>query len=57
MAEPVAEGRTAALRLPGLADLPGKVVRGGEDLSLRFDWEPEAAPAGLVERLRHLAAA
>ena len=57
MEQPVPEGRSVALRLPGLADLAGKVVRGGEDISLRFDWEPDAAPAGLVERLRHLAAA
>jgi methyl-accepting chemotaxis protein len=55
--EAVAEGRSVVLRLPGLPELPGQVIRGGELVSLRFDWEPDAAPMELQDRVRQLLAA
>ena len=50
-------GAEIALRLPGMPDLPGRVMRGGTNVGLKFDWEPEQAPAALAERLRLMAAA
>jgi methyl-accepting chemotaxis protein len=50
-------GCEAALRLPGLPDLAGRVVDGGTEVSLQFAWPPDAAPLALRERLGQLAAA
>jgi hypothetical protein len=56
-AETLAEGCSVVLLLTGLPELAARVVRGGELASLRFEWEPEAAPAELQQRLRQSAAA
>jgi hypothetical protein len=47
----LAAGCGVVLRLPGLPELPGHVLDGGEEVSLRFGWEPDAAPVALRERL------
>jgi len=53
----LAAGCGAVLRLPGLPELPGHVLDGGEEVSLHFGWEPDAAPVALRERLGQPAAA
>ncbi len=55
--ETLAEGSSVVLILAGLPELPAQILRGGELVSLRFEWAPEAAPAELQQRLRQLAAA
>jgi hypothetical protein len=45
------------LRLTGLPDLPAKVLNGGEEAGLRFDWDADAAPAELQAWLGRQAAA
>ncbi len=55
--EPVAENTNVVLRLPRLPDLPGHVIGSGLDVGMQFDWEPNAAPEALVERLKLAAAA
>ena len=57
IAEALVEGQQVILRMAGLPDLPGWMLESGEEASLRFDWAAEDAPAGLLERLRTLAAA
>jgi methyl-accepting chemotaxis protein len=52
-----AEGASVALRLPGLPDLTGKVLHAGREISIRFAWEPDRAPAELREWLSRKAAA
>jgi methyl-accepting chemotaxis protein len=47
----LAAGCGVVLRLAGLPELPGHVLDGGAEVSLRFDWEPDAAPVALRERL------
>ncbi|MGD0104846.1 MAG: PilZ domain-containing protein [Rhodopila sp.] len=41
--EKIAAGSSAALRLPGLPDLPGQLLRDGPETSLRFPREADAA--------------
>jgi len=55
--ETVAAGCSLVLRLPGLQDLPGQVLDGGREFSMRFAWEPAAAPAALRDLLNRQAAA
>jgi methyl-accepting chemotaxis protein len=53
----LAAGRAVVLRLAGLPDLPGQVLDGGTEVSLRFAWASDAAPPALRARLGQLAAA
>jgi methyl-accepting chemotaxis protein len=55
--EPLTEGCSVTLRLPGLPELPAQVLQGGMEGGLRFTWEPEDAPAELCKRIDQLAAA
>jgi methyl-accepting chemotaxis protein len=55
--EALSVGTAVALRLPGLTDLPARVVTGGKEAGLNFDWEPSEAPAALTERIGQLTAA
>ena len=50
-------GCSVTLRLAGLPDLPGKVLNGGEEAGLRFEWDADSAPAELHAWLGRQAAA
>ncbi len=54
---PLQDGAEVALRLPGLPDLPGRILRSGTNVGVKFDWAPENAPSALAERLRLMSAA
>jgi methyl-accepting chemotaxis protein len=54
--EMLAAGSSIILRLAGLPDLPGQTVKSGEEVGVRFGWQPEAAPAALRARLQPAAA-
>jgi methyl-accepting chemotaxis protein len=45
------------LRLPGLPELPGQMLDGGEEFSLQFGWDAETAPPELRAWLGQRAAA
>ena len=53
----LAMGDSVILRLPGLPELPGQMLSAGEEASLQFGWEPDAAPTALCEWLGQRAAA
>ena len=53
----LAEGANVSLRLPDLPDLPGVILAGGHEVSLRFAWPPDAAPPELRAWLGRRAAA
>jgi methyl-accepting chemotaxis protein len=53
----LAVGASVVLVLPGLPELPGRIVTSGQDTRVQFDWAPDAAPAALRERVDQLAAA
>jgi methyl-accepting chemotaxis protein len=55
--QPVDPGAAVVLRLPGLPDLPGRIVLGGLATGLRFDWPAPDAPPELRARLSQLEAA
>jgi hypothetical protein len=57
VAQTLAEGCDIILRLPGLPDLPGRVVKVGEETGISFAWDPSAAPAALTGWLEQRAAA
>ncbi len=48
----LAAGTTVILRLGGLPDLKGTILRDGQEASIRFAWESAAAPQALVEWIR-----
>ena len=43
----LAAGSSAALRLPGLPDLPGQILHDGPETSLQFPWDAESPPPEL----------
>ncbi len=49
-------GTQVTLSLSGLPDLPGSILQDGKETSLRFAWEPDAAPAPLRDLLDRKAA-
>ncbi len=51
VAEHLQVGAAVTLRLAGLSDLPGDVVKAGEEAGLHFNWDSDGAPAALVARL------
>jgi methyl-accepting chemotaxis protein len=55
--EPLVGGTRLVLRLPGLPELPGEVLKGGKDVSLRFIWPGNEPSPALLDRLRQLEAA
>jgi methyl-accepting chemotaxis protein len=57
VAQTLAAGCSVILRLPGLPEMPGQVLDGGEEVSLRFGWELDAAPVELREWVGRRAAA
>jgi methyl-accepting chemotaxis protein len=57
VAQTLEAGGNVILRLPGLPELAGQVLDGGEEVSLRFGWEPDAVPVALCEWLGQRAAA
>ena len=57
VAETLAEGHDVVLLLPGMPELPGRIVSGGKVVGLRFNWGSDQAPAELQQRLRPPAAA
>jgi methyl-accepting chemotaxis protein len=57
MTETLTTGCSMIMRLPGLPELPGQVLEGGEEVSLRCAWDPDSAPAALEEMVCQLAAA
>ncbi len=50
-------GARVLLRLPGLPDLPGHLVTGGDPAGVKFDWAADDAPAELHDWLHRRAAA
>jgi methyl-accepting chemotaxis protein len=50
--QPLAAGAAVALRLGGLPDLSGTILRDGQEASIRFPWDSAAAPQALVEWIR-----
>jgi methyl-accepting chemotaxis protein len=50
--QPLAAGAAVTLRLGGLPDLNGTILRDGQEASIRFPWESAAAPPALVEWIR-----
>jgi methyl-accepting chemotaxis protein len=57
VAETLTAGCDVVLRMPGLPDMAGQVIHGGEEIGMIFAWNPEAAPAALSEWLVQRAAA
>jgi methyl-accepting chemotaxis protein len=47
----LASGTGAILRLPGLPDLNGSILQGGEEASIRFAWDAASAPPVLLDRI------
>ena len=45
-------GTAVTLRLGGLPDLNGTILRDGQEASIRFPWDSTAAPPALVEWMR-----
>ena len=45
-------GTAVILRLGGLPDLNGTILRDGQEASIRFSWDATAAPPELVEWIR-----
>jgi methyl-accepting chemotaxis protein len=56
-AESLRSGDSVTLRLHGLPDLPARTLGEGQEVGLKFDWDPSAAPQELRARLEQLAAA
>ncbi len=54
--EVLVPGLTATLKLKGLPDLRGKLLRGGNDASINFEWNPKEAPPELFTWLGRSAA-
>ena len=50
-------GAKVVLRLPNLPDLPGELRKGGDDVRMRFAWEPDDAPVALRRLMEQSAAA
>jgi hypothetical protein len=57
VAQALATGSRVVLRLPGLPDLPGQLLDGGEEVRIRFGWELEDAPEALRDWVGRRAAA
>ena len=55
--ETLAAGCGVILRVPGLPDMAGQVIKGGEEAGLIFAWKPDEAPTALRELLVRRAAA
>ena len=53
----LAAGTNVVLRLPHLPDLSGRILETGEETSLQFAWEPDAAPVELRDWISRKAAA
>ena len=45
-------GAAVTLRLGGMPDLNGTILRDGQEASIRFPWDSDAAPQALVEWIR-----
>jgi hypothetical protein len=50
-------GYDVILRLPGLPEMPGRVLQDGEEVGIRFGWEGDAAPPALTTWLEQRPAA
>ena len=50
--QPLTAGTAVILRLGGLPDLNGAILRDGQEASIRFPWDAAAAPPALVEWIR-----
>jgi hypothetical protein len=50
-------GTSVILRLPGLADLGGSILQGGEEASIRFAWDVASAPPALLDWINRKQAA
>ncbi len=48
----IGAGTAVVLRVGGLPDLSGTILRDGEEASIRFPWDSTAAPRALVEWIR-----
>jgi methyl-accepting chemotaxis protein len=48
----LAAGAAVILRLGGLPDLSGTILRDGQEASIRFPWDAAAAPPALIEWIR-----
>jgi methyl-accepting chemotaxis protein len=50
-------GTSGILRIDGLPDMPGQVLQGGQEVSLQFAWDADAAPPVLQAWLQQKSAA
>jgi methyl-accepting chemotaxis protein len=55
--QPVTANTDIILRLPGLPQMPGKVLHDGEEFGVRFNWHDDEAPVELCEWLDKRSAA
>jgi len=54
--EALVAGTNLVLRLPGLPDLPGTVLRNGVEAGMHFNWPSDTAPVELTDWLGRKAA-
>jgi hypothetical protein len=57
VSQPVTANSDVILRLPGLPQIPGKVLHDGEEFGVRFTWQDDEAPVELCEWLDQRSAA